>query len=136
MARRLRWYRKSILSRLTDDHDGYLFVAKHGALKDQGTLTDQIISVIEREVAIHMTVHKFRHFAAVAYLEENPEDFETPRSFLGHAFSKTTRLYAGSQTRRAWRAYTRFFFESRNRLNTKAPRKRRFHKPRKRGSGS
>jgi hypothetical protein len=34
----------------------------------------------------------FRHFVATSYLEEHPEDFETPQAMLGHAWSKTTRI--------------------------------------------
>ena len=61
-----------------------------------------MIGVVARQVGIHMTPHQFRHFAAVAYLEDNPQDFETPRALLGHSFGKTTRIYAGSSARRAY----------------------------------
>ena len=48
-----------------------------------------------------MTVHQFRHLAGYFYLEDNPEDTETVRALLGHAWSKTTRIYVGSESRRA-----------------------------------
>ena len=65
---------------------------------------------------MHLTLHQLRHLGAIWYLEEHPEDFETPRAFLGHASSKTTRVYAGSSTRRASKAYSRFVIEKRDAL--------------------
>ncbi len=75
-----------------------------------------------RHIGIHMTPHQFRHFAATSYLEHHPEDFETARSILGHAWSKTTRIYAGSSSRRASRAYNQFLFKQREELKLKRPR--------------
>ena len=46
------------------------------------------------------------------YLEENPEDLETAKALLGHAWTKTTLIYVGSSSRRASRAYNRFVFET------------------------
>lgn len=66
-----------------------------------------------------MTSHQFRHFAATSYLELHPEDFETLRTLLGHAWSKTTRIYAGSSTRRASRAYGDFLCKQREALRFK-----------------
>jgi integrase len=88
--------------------NGFLFVTKKGSKKGQETITHQIIAAIARHIGIHMTPHQFRHFAATSYLEDHPEDFETARAFLGHAWSKTTRIYAGSSSRRASRAYNDF----------------------------
>jgi hypothetical protein len=59
-----------------------------------------------------------RHLAATWYPDEHPEDFQTPKAFLGHAWEKTTRIY-----RRASRAYNQFLFEQREALKIK--RKRR-----------
>ena len=70
-----------------------------------------------------MTPHQFRHFGATSYLEEHPEDFETARSMLGHAWSKTTRIYAGSSSRRASRAYNQFLFKQREDLKLMRPRR-------------
>ena len=53
-----------------------------------------------------------------------PEDFETAKSLLGHAWSKTTKIYAGSETRRASRAYNKFVFEQREILRIKRKRRR------------
>ena len=125
VARRLRWYRRHVLPRLGADANGYLFVTKKGSKKSQATLTQQIIEAIGRHIGIHMTPHQFRHFAAASYLEQHPEDFETARSILGHGWSKTTRIYVGSSSRRASRAYNQFLFEQREELKLKRPRKKR-----------
>ena len=116
VARRLRWYRRHVLSRLGADVNGYLFVTEGGSKKSQATLTQQITEAIARHIGIHMTPHQFRHFGATSYLEDHPEDFETARAILGHAWSKTTRIYAGSSTRRASRAYNQFLFKQREEL--------------------
>jgi integrase len=126
VARHIRWYRRHVLPRLGADVNGYLFVTEKGSKKGQETLTHQIIKTIARDIGIHMTPHQFRHFAATSYLEEHPEDFETARSILGHAWSKTTRIYAGSSSRRASRAYNDFLFKQREQLKLKrAPKKPR-----------
>ena len=62
---------------------------------------------IAKRVGIHMTPHQFRHFCAVSYLESHPEDFHTVQTMLGHGWSKTTLIYAGSSSRRAGRASER-----------------------------
>ena len=78
-----------------------------------------------------MTPHQFRHFGGTSYLDENPEDFETAKAILGHARSKTTRIYAGSSSRRASRAYGDFLFKQRDALKLK--RKRQLNRNRKKG---
>lgn len=116
VAHRLRWYQRHVLPRLNAALDGYLFVTERGCKKSQETLSQQITETIARRVGVHMTPHQFRHFGATSYLEEFPEDFETARSLLGHAWSKTTRIYAGSSTRRASKAYNKFVVEQREAL--------------------
>jgi integrase len=132
VARRLRWYRRHILPRLKGNPNGDLFITRNGCRKDQRTLTIQIIKIIERRLGIHMTTHQFRHLAGNSYLEENPQDSETARLMLGHAWAKTTRIYVGSPSRRASRAYNTFLFEQRERLKLK--RKRQLNGKRKKGS--
>jgi integrase len=126
VARHLRWYRRNILPRLDADLDGYLFVTEQGTGKHQATLTAQIIGAISRHLGIHMTPHQFRHFGATSYLEDHPEDFETARQLLGHAWSKTTLIYAGSSSRRASRAYNQHLLAQREALklmrSTRQPR--------------
>lgn len=123
VARRLRWYRRNILPRLGADPNGPLFVTENGDAKLQETLSDQMTRLAERRLGLHMTPHQPRHLAATWYLDEHPEDFQTPKAFLGHAWEKTTRIYAGSSSRRASRAYNQFLFEQREALKIK--RKRR-----------
>ena len=116
VARRLRCYRRHVLPRLGADVNGYLFVTEQGSKKSQATLSQQIIEAIARHIGIHMTPHQFRHFGATSYLEQHPEDFETARAILGHAWGKTTRIYAGSSSRRASQAYNEFLFKQREEL--------------------
>jgi site-specific recombinase XerD len=127
VARRIRWYRRHILPGLGADMNGPLFVTESSKQKKQATLTRQITDAIARHIGIAMTPHQFRHFGATSYLEQHPEDFETVRAMLGHAWSKTTRIYAGSSSRRASRAYGDHLFEQREALKLK----RRPRKPRK-----
>jgi integrase len=125
VARRLRWYRRHILPRLGADVNGHLFVTKRGGRKSQPTITVQIIRALARHIGVHMTPHQFRHFGAASYLEEHPEDFETARSLLGHSWSKTTRIYAGSSSRRASRAYNQHLFKQREALKLMQSRRKR-----------
>jgi integrase len=119
VSRRLRWYQRHILLRLNAEPNGFLFVTKNGRPKGQDTLADQLIKVIEQHLGIHMSPHKFRHLAGSLYLNEHPEDTETARLILGHAWSKTTRIYVGSSSRRASRAYGDFLFKQRDALTLK-----------------
>jgi site-specific recombinase XerC len=110
--------------------NGHLFVTKTGSRKSQATITKQIIDALARHIGIHMTPHQFRHFGATSYLEQHPEDFETAREILGHAWSKTTRIYAGSSGRRASRAYNQHLFAQREALRlVRSRRQRRGPKP-------
>jgi integrase len=121
LARRLRWYRRHILPRLGADVNGPLFVTQGGSQKSQATITKQITDALARHIGIHMTPHQFRHFGATSYLEHHPEDFETARALLGHAWSKTTRIYAGSSSRRASRAYNQHLLAQREALKLMRP---------------
>lgn len=134
VARRLRWYRRHMLPRLGADPNGFLFVTENGGPKSQKTLTQQIIETIGKHVGVHMTPHQFRHFVASVYLDANPEDHQTAQAILHHASAKTTRIYAGSSSRRASRAYGKILFEQREKLQLarggkKAGPKKRSNRP-------
>jgi integrase len=133
VARRLRWYRHHILPSLNADVNGFFFVTEKGSLKDQRTITKEIIKTIERYLGVHMPPKTFRHLCGIFYLEENPDDIETARALLGHAWAKTTLIYVGSSTRRASRAYGDFLFKQRDKLKLKC--KRRRNRKSKKGSG-
>jgi site-specific recombinase XerC len=105
--------------------NGPLFVTEKGIRKGQATISKQITDTVMRHIGIHMTPHQFRHFGATSYLEQHPDDFETARAILGHAWSKTTRIYAGSSSRRASRAYNRYLFQQREALKLLRPRRKR-----------
>jgi integrase len=66
-----------------------------------------------------MTPHQPRHFCGSYYLEEHPDDLETVRLMLGHSSSKTTRIYVGSDGRRASKVYGDFLFKQRDALKLK-----------------
>ena len=119
VARRLRWYRRNILPCLNADVNGFLFVTEKGGPKSQETLSQQITQVIAQRVGIHMTPHQPRHFCGSSYLEEHPDDLETARLMLGHSSSKTTRIYVGSDGRRASQVYGDFLFKQRDALKLK-----------------
>jgi integrase len=70
-----------------------------------------------------MTPHQFRHFAAALYLDQHPESFQNVSDLLGHAWAKTTLIYAGSSSRRASRAYGAHVIEQRKALKLKRARK-------------
>jgi integrase len=125
VARRIRWYRRHVLPRLGADVNGPLFVTDKGSQKSQTTLAVQIANTTERHLGVRMNPHLFRHFGATSYLEQHPEDFETARAMLSHAWSKTTRIYAGSSSRRASRAYGQHLFKQREALKLQRPRRRR-----------
>jgi integrase len=125
VARRLRWYRKHVLPRLGADASGDLFVRQGGKPKAQATLAQQVSETIAARVGLNLTIHQFRHIAAVSYLDQHPEDFETVRKLLGHAWSKTTQIYAGNGSKRASRAFGEFVTEKRNELRLKGKRPQR-----------
>lgn len=119
VARNIRWYRTRILPRLGGDPRGDLFVTSGGAAKDQRTFAVQITEAIEEHVGVRMTPHQFRHLAASMYLEEHPDDFQSVTDLLGHAWGKTTLIYAGSSSRRASRVYSNVILEQRASLKLK-----------------
>ncbi len=125
VTQRLRWYRKHVLPRLGADPNGDLFVVEGGKPKAQATLSQQVSKILAARVGLKMTIHQHRHVAAVSYLEHHPEDFETVRELLGHAWSKTTRVYAGNGSKRASRAFGDFVAAQRDKLRLKGKRPRR-----------
>src|SRR5262249_43840020 len=110
---------------------GYAFTSTSSALQKAITSALILFHLGRRPaflfwlVADHMTPHQFRHFGATSYLEEHPEDFETVRAMLGHAWSKTTLIYAGSSSRRASRAYNQYLFQQREALKLQRSRRKR-----------
>lgn len=127
IARLIRWYRREVHSRVGADPNGSLFVNGDGKPKKQETLAVQMEDAIRRHLGIRMTPHQFRHLAAVWYLDAHPEDFTTVQDLLGHGWSRTTRIYAGSSTRRAGRAYANLIVERRQSLKLtgrKPPRRK------------
>ncbi|MGH6792904.1 MAG: tyrosine-type recombinase/integrase, partial [Methyloceanibacter sp.] len=125
VAQRLRWYRRTILPRLGAEPNGDLFVTAKAIRKNQRTVTKQILDTAKRRLGVHMTAHQYRQLLGTSYLEAYPHDTETARLLLGHAWTKTTRIYVGSGTRRASRAYNDFLLEQRERLKLRRKRQLR-----------
>src|SRR5262249_7507981 len=84
---------------------------------------DQIIAAIRKRVGIHP--HQFRPFGAMSYLAVHPEDFETVRQMLRHAWSKTSRIYAGDSSQRAIGAHHQVLFAQCEAMKFKRPRRTR-----------
>jgi integrase len=125
VAETIRWYRREILPRLGGDSDGDLFVTKGGRGKSQETLSQQITELIKDKVGIPVSPHQFRHVAAMLYLDAHPEDFQTVTDLLGHAWAKSTLIYAGSSSRRASRVYGDHIVRQREALALRRPRRTR-----------
>ena len=124
LAEPIRWYLREIRPLLSADPGGDLFVSKGGKRKSQETLSQQFTEIIAERIGIHMTPHQFRHFAAFVYLEEHPEDFQSVTDLLGHAWAKTTAIYAGSSGRRASRVYGEHVIEQRRTLGLRRRRRK------------
>jgi site-specific recombinase XerC len=123
VARSIRWYRTRILPRLDADPRGDLFVKSGGSQRPTDVCSPDHRH--EEHVGVHMSPHQFRHFAAGAYLEEHPEDFQSVTDLLGHVWAKTTSIYAGPSSRRVSRVYSSFLLEQRAALQLKRQAGRR-----------
>jgi integrase len=125
VARRLRWYRRHILPAIGADPTGPLFASPGGKAKGQATISVQMRRMLAARVGVVMSPHKFRHFGATAYLAAHPTDFQTVKEMLGHAFEKTTRIYADACSERHLKVYNEMLFAQREALKLKRRRKRR-----------
>jgi integrase len=115
----IRFYRTRILPLLGADPNGPLFVGSSGKTLGQASLAGTITKAIRTHLGIHMTPHQFRHLAAAIYLKAHPEDIETVRQLLGHAWTKTTMVYAGLSGERSSRAWQDVLLEHHDRLKGK-----------------
>ena len=104
----------------------FLFPGEDGlGGKDQGTLSQQLVEVVETRVGIRLTAHQFRHLAARLLLREAPGAFGAAQQLLGHKHMKTTTaFYAGIDTLTAGRQYDRILEATRAGLS-RGPRRRR-----------
>jgi site-specific recombinase XerD len=125
----IEWYRQTIIPALGGDPNGDLFINPGGGSGTRDALTDKIVKAIKRRLGIQMSPHQFRHLAAKLYLDQHPEDFETVRALLGHAWSKTTQMYVGLSSGRAGQTYAKMMVEQRRKLKDQPKRRRRPRQP-------
>jgi integrase len=104
----------------------FLFPGEDGlGCKDQGTLSQQLVEIIETRVGIRLTPHQFRHLAARLLLRAAPGAFGAAQQLLGHKHLKTTTaFYAGIDTLTAGRQYDRILEATRAQLPRRPPRRR------------
>jgi integrase len=104
----------------------FLFPGEDGlGCKDQGTLSQQLVEIIETRVGIRLTPHQFRHLAARLLLRAAPGAFGAAQQLLGHKHLKTTTaFYAGIDTLTAGRQYDQILEATRAQLPRRPPRRR------------
>jgi len=99
-------YRTDHLPSLINEPNAYLFPNKGSSHKSQATLSQQIKEIVYKHTGLQLTVHQFRHLAAMLFLEAYPGQYETVRQLLGHKNLKTTtNFYTGMNTKEATRVF-------------------------------
>ena len=78
-----------------------LFVGQGGTAKLPQTLSRGFSRFLKRELGVIVNPHLMRHWAAFAYLEANPGDYETVRQLLGHKNIATTIQHYTERKRKA-----------------------------------
>jgi integrase len=110
----LRQFRNHLVPSLTGRRPDQIFARPDGVLKHTATLASQLRTILRKRLGIAMSAHQFRHLAAKLSLDANPACFETVRQLLGHTSLRSTiNAYAGIDTRRAGRAYSKLIEELR-----------------------
>lgn len=91
---------------LAKNGGGALFPGNNDGHKAPGVLSKQLARFIKRELGLEFHAHLIRHWAAFAYLEENPGDYETVRQVLGHkSINVTLAHYASASTKASFKQY-------------------------------
>jgi len=91
---------------LVDGASTALFPGRDGAPKTSEALSRQLSRFLRRELGLDFNPHLIRHWAAFAYLEAQPGDYETVRQLLGHrSINVTLQHYASSSSQAAFRRY-------------------------------
>lgn len=85
---------------------GWLFPGNSDGHKAPGVLSKQLSRFLKRELGLEFHAHLIRHWAAFAYLEDNPGDYETVRQVLGHkSINVTLAHYASASTKASFKRY-------------------------------
>lgn len=86
-----------------------IFISRTGKEKTPAALSAQIKEFISTNLGHKLTPANFRHLAAFIYYQNNPNDYETIKQFLGHASVLITmELYAYFDDILAARRYDKF----------------------------
>ena len=94
----------------------WLFANEEGKRRNTGGFARQIAALIKDETGLTVNVHLFRHLSVKLWLQENPEDIETPRRVLGHRSVNTTvRAYSEMRSVDAIRRYDQLITRLRDR---------------------
>jgi integrase len=102
----LEIYLEKYRPRLNLDGGRFLFAGGREGCRATISMSGSISDFVRRETGLKMHVHLFRHLAVKLYLDVYPDDLETPRCFLGHRSSATTRRsYAPMQVQGAYRRW-------------------------------
>ena len=81
-----------------------LWLARNGRRLPADTFADMIARRTTKYFGVRLTPHRFRHCAATAIAEDNPEDFHIIRIILGHTTSTTAQKhYIETRNRQAFR---------------------------------
>ena len=85
----------------------FLFPGEDGlSCKFQGSLSEQLVALIQTRVGVRITPHQFRHLAARVVLRAAPGAYGTAQQLLAHKRLKTTMgFYAEIDTLSAGRQY-------------------------------
>ena len=102
----------------------FLFPGEDGLrCKDQGTLSQQVVLMVESRIGIRVTPHQFRHLAARLLLLAAPGALSAVQQLLGHKHLKTTiGFYAGIDTLTAGRQYDQILQATHTALQRPRPR--------------
>ena len=90
--------------------------ARRRRAHDGSALSGRLSKRIRKEIGIEMNAHRFRHLAAMIWLNAFPGSHESSRRLLGHSeVSHTINLYTGLEARSAMEAYARVLAEKKGR---------------------
>jgi integrase len=126
LSRRLHHYRTKLAPEITGSVPSHLFVTSDGSPKQQESVTNRLVHVLNKRLGLKMSMHQFRHLAGKLMLDANPGAYETVAQNLGHTGTKNVvRFYGGADTRRATRHHARLIEKLREDARQRGDTRRR-----------